>query len=300
MAKEIHINLPGGRLDWPYLASGTETQVSGIRPLTDAEAAAYLKANDAISAFIHSHWPGRVLEGNIVALQDFLDATYDKFKGGALREYTDEFHVQANRHIMNFLASAGSFLAFTEKQHKRLFGRTSKEMRELLGALEQAKAQSFDLRLTLGLRDYAAHYNLPLGGLHFNSRLNENGEKIHSVAATFRTSGLLDDRKLDDKMRAEIVSAGNEISVLKTLVGAMHKFDEIEDVATTHLLPAAVPHAQFILKLNKEVTAGNAQIVTAIQTKFDSPVAFKTSISPLFPERADEIMRRAKDLPGNS
>lgn len=300
MAKEIHINLSGGRPDWPNLATGTETQLSVIRPLTEAEAIAYSKAHDVISSFIHSHWPGRILEDNIVELQNFLDATYERFKGGNLREYTDEFHVQANRHIMNFLASAGSFLAFTQKQHKRLFGKASKETQELLKAIEQAKAQSFDLRLTLQLRNYAAHYNLPLGGLEFSGRTNEKGEKIHTVIATFRTSGLLDDRDLDAKMRAEIVSAGNEIPVLRTLVGAMHEFDAILDVATSHLLPAAIPHAKFILALNKEVATGCAQIVRSIQTKFDRPVAFRTSMSPLFPERAEEILRQANDLLGSS
>jgi hypothetical protein len=261
---------------------------------------AYAKASDAISAFIHSHWPGRILEDNILELQTFLDATYDRFKGGMLRKYTDEFHVQANRHIMNFLASAGSFLAFTLRQHRRIFGHSSKQTLELLAAIDRAKAQSFDLRLTLELRNHAAHFNLPLGGLHFSARLGEKGEKIHTVIATFRTSSLLEDARMDKQMRADIAAAGDEIPALKTLVGAMRQFDAILDVSTTHLLPAAIPHAQFILTLNREVTAGQAQIVKSVQTKFDRPVRFKTSISPLFPERAEAIMRQARDSLGGS
>jgi hypothetical protein len=281
------------RHDWLNLATATEHSLTVIRPLTETEVAQYRAAHHALSAFVHSHWPVRVLEGNILTLQEFLDATYARFKGG-LREYTDDFHVDANRHIMNFLASAGSFWAFAIREHKRIFGRKSKELAELVSKLEAAKGRSFHLRLTLALRNYAAHYDLPLGGIQFSGRSNDKGEKIHTVIVNFNTSRLLEDKDIDDAMRQELTAAGEEIPVLPILGRAMEELAKIQELITNHRLPSTVPHAEFMLRLSREVTVGSPQIVKSVVTRAEPPRQFKTLIGPIFPASVEEILEAAR------
>jgi hypothetical protein len=293
-----HLNFAGGRHDWPNLATAVGDQMIVLRPLSESEAESYSKATDAISSFVHAHWPVRVAEDNILEVQNFVHATQERFRNGQLREYTDEFHVQMNRHIMNFLSSASSFIAFTQRRHKRLFGRKSKECLELLDLISQTRSESFELRFALQLRNFAAHFSLPLGNLSFSASTGKNGEKVHSVVATFRTATLLEYGDWDVSLRNEILAAGDEIKVLPILIGAMHQLDRIQDLATSHLLPAAVPHAEFILRLNREVTHGVAHIVRSVQTKFDPPRRWKLSVSALFPERAEEILRQMAESNG--
>lgn len=266
-----------------------------LRPLTEAEAEAYYKATDAITSFVHAHWPIRVVEDNIVALQEFIKATEAMFMAGQVREYTDDFHVGMNRHIMNFLSSAGAFIAFTQRRHKRLFPRTSNECRQLLEFIAQSRADSFELRFVLQLRNHAAHYSLPLGGLNFHANTGEKGEKLHTVSVTFRTAALLEDKDWDETLRKELLDAGPEIQALPILIGAMHQLNRIQDLATSHMQPAAAPHAEFILRLNSEVKAGVAHIARSIQTKADPPRRWQIAFGPLFPERAEEVLRKRNE-----
>lgn len=292
--RQINIDFSGGRPDWLNLATGNDSSVKIVRPLSEQEADLYPKATEAITSFVHSHWPIRVAEGNILQFQEFLDSMHARFSGGQIRFYTDEFHVQANRHIMNFLASAGSFLAFSKRQHKRLFGRKSVQLEELESFIKSSEADSFELRLAMQLRNFAAHHNLPLGGLHLTARLGENEQKVHAVEVTFKTARLLEDRGLDDRLRVELLKAPPEIRAMPILVGAMHRLDDIHEVITRHLLPALVPHAELIVKLGKEVTSGIPQIVNAIVTKTDRPIQIQWSIGPILTAPAEEILRIAK------
>lgn len=288
----VHINFAGGRHNWLNLAASTIDSVKVLRPLSEPESEAYDKAIAEISSFTHAHWPVRVAEDNILEVQNFAQTTLERFKDGKLREYTDEFHVQMNRHIMNYLSSVSSFIAFTQRRHKRIFGRKSKECLDLLGLISRIRSESFELRFVLELRNFAAHFSLPLGNLHFSASLDKNDKKTHRVVATFRTATLLEYKDWDLGLRNEISSSGEEIEVLAILIGAMHQLNRIQDLATAHLLPATAPHAEFILRLNKEVTQGSACIVRSVQTKFEPPRRMRLSISALFPERAEDILRQ--------
>ncbi len=288
----MNLNFAGGKHDWPNLAYATPDQLTVLRPLSETEADAYYKATDAITSFVHAHWPIRVVEDNIVALQDFIQDTEIRFKNNQVRDYTDDLHVGMNRHIMNFLSSAGAFMAFTQRRHKRLFPRASTEVQNLLNFIAQSRSDSFALRFVLQLRNHAAHFSLPLGGLNFHANTGEKGEKLRKVKVTFRTDALLEDKEWDAGLQSELLAGGPEIEVLPMLIGAMEQLGNIQKLATSHMLPAAVPHAEFILQLNGEVKQGVAHIARSIQTKSDPPRQWQISYSPLFPDRAEEVLKQ--------
>lgn len=292
MAKISNINfLNGGHNRWNLAVYSNET-LSVVRILSNDENEHYPKAVDAISSFVHAHWPFRVLELNYLELESFARKTATMFAEGKIQTYTDDLHVQMNRRIMNFLASAGSFLAFTLRRHKR-FARKAKTGSEFFALVEKAKFDNFELRFVLELRNYAAHYSLPLGGLQFTGTTAPDGEKVHRMVASFRRDDLLEDDRWDPVLRKEIELFGPEFDALPILFVALRELSKLDDQAIKYLLPAVVPDAEFILRLNAEVAGGEAYVVKPTPTKLEPPRAMRIAINPLFPERARDILALA-------
>lgn len=209
----------------------------------------------------------------------------------------DDFNIQMNRRIMNYLSSVGSFIAFTQKRQKRLFGRKSQESLGLSEAIEKAKSDSFDFHFVLQLRNYAAHFSLPLGGLYLSGKTAEDGQKLKIVEAIFRKADLLEYGEWDKSVLQILASMEDEIAVIPVISLALKELAALNRKASTPLLAVTVPHAEFILQLSREVVGGQAHIVRSVQTKSDYPRKWSFTMNPLFPERAQAILNmRSKDI----
>jgi hypothetical protein len=289
----LNISIAGGRPNRWNLAVCTKTEIAVVRALSDAEEEGYQKAVDSTTQFIHAQWPFRVLEQNYIDLEGFCRKTAQQFSQEKIRRYTDHLHIEMNRRISNYLASAGTFIELRESRHKRIY-RKHKVGAEFLKLLAEIKADSFEVRFTLGLRNYAAHNNLPLGSLRFSGQTASDGTKVKLMIASFRKSALLEDRDWAEDLRTAIEIFDEEIDVLPMLGTALHRFVRIEELAMKSMAPLAVQDAEFILKLCSEIRNGEAYVIKPIEVSSARPRKWQIAANPLFPDRAQAILRIAQ------
>ena len=291
--KITKFDFANGKHNGRNLARWYNGEVKVVRQLSDDEEPKFEAAILKIAEVVHAEWPFRVIEANMDQLANYFEQCEAELSARPMHIYTDAYHVEANRHIMNYLSSAGAFIDITESQQKPRMGRKSAEWLRLEAFIAQFKLSSFGLRFVLGLRNYALHQHLPLGEFNYAAGLKD-GIKNKRLTATFRTKDLLTDRMWSKELREEIASKGESIDVYPVILESTQAIAAIQDEIMTLIIPGAVSHAEFIMNLKAEVLDGEPLIATATPTSLTPPRGFKIGLGSLFADHAQEILRIAK------
>lgn len=147
--------------------------------------------------------------------------------------------LEANRRLLNFLASFWVCVQFTENYLKREHGRTSENVKRFTQYLDDVHNSNFPYRFLRMLWDYAHHSNLPIGNVSLSAKPKEHQPKetVHTLEVGVRRHSLLDrwDYKKDQALKEEISRLSDIIdinpylsAIMEILESIKSKFEEIE------------------------------------------------------------------------
>lgn len=208
------------------------------------------------------------------------------------------FAVNQNRHILNLVALASSYLVHAKRRIKALFGDPSPQLDAFVALHRKKFADSFPYRFALKLRNYVQHYDLPMCRVLATSRAVPGVPPQVSceLALFFDRDSLLRGSFSWDALRADIAAQPDDWSAMHTLEAAMLEVEDLHRLAVSFEIDALKKAAAVVEALRTEVetVAGReACILDAAREGPGSETAHLTYPSWFF---AQALMDRYADI----
>lgn len=138
-----------------------------VRELNDSEAEVYRKASKCLLNFWADQKLFQVVSLNYNDFVDYYKHCSEKCKEGEPHNWIlmDEWFLNFNRHLLNYLSSVRTFLDHSEKNIHDRHGHSSPTLVRFEEACHNAYDNHFAYRFLYELRNYAQHCGLPIGGI---------------------------------------------------------------------------------------------------------------------------------------
>ena len=178
--------------------------------------------------------------------------------------------IDANRRILNFLYSFRTFLDHWETKLKRRYGKDSEQVRRFKAACSDAYDSCFSYRFIYKLRNYAQHYEMPLGNLSLSQRTNQDlGKKDCEIALYFSRESLLTDPSFDwgSPLRGELLNLSPKFEIAPHINKAMECIERIYKAVLEDELPILLSRVEYL-----------EHLVEPLKGREGQPVIIKTDI----------------------
>jgi hypothetical protein len=239
--------------------------ITEIRDLSENEYREYKKASSCLLDFSSDQ---QLYTIALLNHDDFLNT---------IEEYTQEYAknpqnltfivmermvLNINRHLLNFLSSARSFLDHNETKLKKQFGDQSKEYERFRDACTEVYDNNFSYRFLSKLRNYTQHCGMPLGGLTLSSKEDPpySGKICHSLQAKFSREALLKYDSWGKALAKEISKLPEGFAIAPHIIQMMKCLEKINLALIDENLPKLFKSTEFI-----------EQLISSAQGKDGSP-----------------------------
>jgi len=164
----------------------------------------------------------------------------------------ENIYMEINRLMINTLATFSSYLNLTERKLKELDNGLARFDR-FKEACSTAYDNNFSYRFLYHLRNFSQHYELPIGQIRPSARLNDLGEKEHSLAVMFHRDSLLKTKyKWKPEIRSEIENLDEELDVSPLLEDLVNCIWDIDNVASEDRITSVNNSSIFLESLMEE------------------------------------------------
>lgn len=150
-----------------------------------------------------------IVERNHSELVNAFDEYLSKLNGPTKANISTSFVMDAlisiSQKVTNLLSSTSAYLAHTDRQLQKVYGKGSPEWGTWDETRKDLHASSFAYRFLYELRNFAQHRDLPFSNLNLTGeRSADDAPMVFNIGALIRRDGLLDDGYDWKKLRAEI------------------------------------------------------------------------------------------------
>lgn len=278
-----------------------DSEIRGFADLAEEEFSEYLEAFGELKRFETQRQLVLLLLMNYKDFDDMVDGFFHDWKEGVLPAgfSIDNVSLDINRRVLNFLSSFRTYLDHTETRLTREFRDDSSRVDEFKTLCSYHYDNCFAYRFMYELRNYAQHYDMPVGNMRLQSNLDEESHEVsYSMGVLFNRDALLRNRKWKNILREEISALETEFDVRPFIQQIVNCVLEIDKRIAGRDLSEALEGAEYIEKLMEPIkeTVGTAII---FEYDFDEYVQ-KKRMPPLeihyIPVRIMEMVFQLKQL----
>lgn len=274
-----------------FLGRLKDSNVTGIRAMTESEREDLSTALGTLRSF---HRESQSYEHVRRDYGDFREYTAGVQRiieqHGTSPDLALDVEVELNRRVMALLSSFRAFLDHTARALSRKFGEASSEMAAFRAACSAEFDQRFAYRFAYILRNYAQHYDLPIGQTRLRGCGQRRQHKIEVASLCVRDQLLASgfDWK---KMTAELQQQPESWDIQSSIEALMPCIDRVRAVAIQPSLPSVLAAAKIVAAFAEQAGYPDAQpVVIHILEPVDGREHLRVTLSPQF--HALEILRQ--------
>lgn len=177
----------------PELGFVEKGKIEAIRTLTDSEYQEFIKAGSHLRKFSSDYQIYRMARSNYYDFRNLLKRYLQQFRANPSMNYgrMEDMAFEINRYLLNYLASARTFLDHSEYNLKKRHGENSERVEAFKRACKEIYDNCFSYRFLYKLRNYAQHCGLPISSLNLTSKLDKANKIRYSLVIKFNRDELL-------------------------------------------------------------------------------------------------------------
>jgi hypothetical protein len=132
--------------------------------------------------------------------------------------------ISINAYLLNLLSSFRTFIDHSERRIIKSSGKDSSVYKSFKSITKELYDNRFEYRFLYKLRNYAQHFNLPLGSIDVNSKVDEfdKSKVLHFFSIVFNKSKLLDYDGWGNTLKKELVQLSDYFPVSNLFDELLH------------------------------------------------------------------------------
>lgn len=217
--------------------------------LSSAEEIEVIRAVAKVREFLDDQAAYTTLTRNFEELEKFFqDTDREIAQSTTLRSAwrIDVMMLEVNRLAMNFMSSARSYIDLTDRRMRDRSEQLQTKYR--IWKSEQYDA-SVAYRIAENLRNVAQHKGLPIRAYRSSSERQANGEIVKSHSIMIDRSSLINDKKVQGAVRAELAKEEGNIPVAPIFSEYIERLGTVQLQVLRETIPEYLAPAQFVSML---------------------------------------------------
>lgn len=222
-------------------------RVDIVRELSQEEVETYFAVCKVLNEYSTYGFAPRMVYGNHAAILAFLQMCISNLRDDAWNtEQVREYILEANRIVLNYLASVRFFTEFVETRVSRRYGRKSEQTKTFKLALSTSFDSSFAYRFLYKFRNYVQHCGHAVEYIEIETNHEEIEKSKVSIICYSKT--LLAEYSEWAKVTAELKGL-DDIDLIPLTMELAVEIRKLDAVARSLLFPDATPAGKAMINV---------------------------------------------------
>ncbi|WP_280166472.1 hypothetical protein [Priestia aryabhattai] len=203
-----------------------EKGITVYREISSKEFNIGMEFNKEVGRYLRYMELYRMVEENFKDLANEIDSKNTAFRSGQEVD-PDEFFLQANRLLLNFLSISRTFIDHSSRKIKKDYGADSKQDKRFGEALSNKYDNSFAYRFFYKLRNYSQHCGMPFGIVSERFVKNKFNQELPKIEILFDRDSLLNQYDSWSVVKQDLLAKPKTFSINEYIIEYMVCIKEI-------------------------------------------------------------------------
>ncbi len=231
--------------------------INPFRELNDVEYAKYREEAQHLFRFQSIIQLFSIVQLNLSDYQTLLEEYFNEYIKRTPMSYPqiDDMILNVNRHILNYLSAARTFIDHSHRDLSEVYGKNSDRYLNFKNECSSAYDNYFSYRFLEELRNYAQHCGMPVSALRFHTEDTDEGYTHDSLSVVIRRDEILGGHNWKASIREEIERLPPEFDISPYLFEKMKCLKKINYAIFKGDLPRLTESAEYVRQLVSPTTS---------------------------------------------